>query len=187
MAVENMSMLRTLNNIQIINPSDESITLKLVDEILEKPYPRYVQFDKFIDGKMYSEDEIDFTKGFVTKGEGDVLVITFGIMAKKINSMNLPVRVIDCFCLPIDEELLLKEVSQAKRIVTVEDNVLKGGLGSMVLELLNDRNINIPVFRKGLRFSDGYPKIYTNRDLLFKEEDLLDGEIENFLRKVCEK
>lgn len=186
MAVENISMLRTLNNIQIINPSDESITLKLVDEILEKPYPRYVQFDKFIEGKMYEEDEIDFSKGFVKKGEGDVLVLTYGIMAKRINSMNLPLKVLDCFCLPIDIEEFIKEVSSVKSIVTIEDNILIGGIGSMVLEIFNDRGINIPVYRKGLKFENGYPKIYTNRALLFNEESLSDKDIEGFLRKVCE-
>lgn len=186
MAVENMSIIRTLDNIQIINISDEAIAVRLVDEILSNPYPRYVQFDKFIDGRMYKEDEIDFNKGFITNGNGDILVITYGIMAKKINSMNLPVKVFDFFCLPIDEEEFIKEVSSAKKIITVEDNVLKGGIGSMVLEILNDRNIKIPVFRKGLCFNVGYPKIYTNRELLFNEEGLSDNDIENFLRKVCQ-
>ena len=37
----------------------------------------------------------------------------------------------------------------------MEDNVLPGGFGSMILELLSDSGISIPVLRKGIRRYDG--------------------------------
>ena len=51
---------------------------------------------------------------------------------------------------PIDEEILQEVAQQFKRIVTVEDGVRNGGLGSAVTEWLNDHGYNIPVVRMGL-------------------------------------
>lgn len=187
MPIENVALMRTLKNVQIINPSDETIVKKLVSAILEKPYPRYVQFDKYIEGTLYQEDEIDFETGFVTnKAENKTAVVSYGIMAHHLMKLNLPVKVIDCFCLPVSEEKFIEEVKGCAQIITIEDGVANGGVGSMVLEILNDRGIQIPVQRKGLRFAHGYPHIYTNRELLWQEEHLSLLEIEKEIREMCE-
>ena len=95
--------------------------------------------------------------------------------------MNLPVKVIDCFALPVDEQVFIQEIQDAKKIVTVEDGVLSGGIGSMVLEILNDNGISIPVIRKGLRFSSGMPKAYVNRDQIFGSENLTDSDLRGII------
>lgn len=186
MAVENVSLMRSLKNIKIICPSDETIVLKLADMIPDAPCPRYVPFDKFIEGTLYDPDEIDFDAGFVTnKQKSDVAVVTYGIMAHRCMKMNLPAKVIDCFSLPVSEEKFLEEVKGCARIITVEDGVVQGGIGSMVLEILSDRGVQIPVERKGLRFLQGYPGVYTNRELLLNEERLSLAQIEREIREVC--
>lgn len=190
MAIENMSMMRTLNNVQLINPTDESIAIKLVDELLNNPKPRYVQFDKFLGDTFYDMQEIDFAKGFMCNGvNSEIALISYGIMAKEIMSSNLPTKMIDCFSLPFDEEQLLLELQDVKKIVTLEDGVVAGGLGSMILEILSDYNMSIPVTRRGLRMKDGLPKRYINRNLLFEWEgispEIIKKEIESLL-EVCD-
>ena len=54
------------------------------------------------------------------------------------------------FLKPLDDRLLTEVATQYKRIVTVEDGVRNGGLGSAVLEWLADHGISIPVTRMGL-------------------------------------
>lgn len=187
MPIENVSIMRTLRNVQIINPSDETIANKLVNEILEKPYPRYVQFDKYIEGTLYQGDAIDFEIGFVTnKVESKIAVVSYGIMAHQLMKLNLPVKVIDCFCIPVSEEKFIEQVIGCTQIIAIEDGVTNGGVGSMILEIFNDRGIRIPVKRKGLRFEHGYPHIYTNRELLWQEEHLSLLEIEKDIREMCE-
>lgn len=183
MAIENMSIMRTLTHVQLVNPSDVTMARKLAWECIAHPYPRYVQFDKFIEDTCYESDEdIDFEKGFISnQKESDVAVITYGIMSRKILDMNLPVKVIDCFALPLDEQAFIQEIQDAKKIVTVEDGVLSGGIGSMVLEILNDNGITIPVIRKGLRFSSGMPKAYVNRDQIFDSENLTDSDLRGII------
>lgn len=187
MPVENMTIMRSLKNVKVINPSDETIIRKLVDEILNRPCPRYVQFDKYIEGVCYEEEDIDFETGFVTnKTESEIAVVSYGIMAHQLMKHNLPAKVIDCFCLPVSADRFVDEVRDCTQIITIEDGVLDGGIGSMVLEILNDREISIPVKRRGLRFEEGYPHKFTNRELLFEEEGLLFLKLEREIREMCE-
>ncbi|CAD7781859.1 1-deoxy-D-xylulose-5-phosphate synthase [Candidatus Methanoperedenaceae archaeon GB37] len=54
------------------------------------------------------------------------------------------------FVKPLDKTLLREKAPEFRAIVTIEENVLMGGFGSAVMELLRDLNINIPVYRVGL-------------------------------------
>lgn len=53
------------------------------------------------------------------------------------------------FLKPIDEDIL-REAGKCRRIVTVEDGVVQGGLGSAVLEFMADHNLHPEVVRLGL-------------------------------------
>ena len=173
MPIENIAMVRSLKNISIINPSDEIMVKGLVQEIIQNPKPRYVQFDKSIEGKLYEENDIRFKAGLITnKKSSEVVVVATGVMAHGLMEKEMPVKVIDCFSLPISSDLFIKEVCGCKQIVTVEDGMVTGGIGSMVLEILNDFQMNIPVKRLGLNFRKGYPDTYTNRELILEQEGL---------------
>ena len=54
------------------------------------------------------------------------------------------------FVKPLDPKLILTLARQTGRIITVEENVVQGGFGSTVLELLQQHNILIPVHCIGL-------------------------------------
>ena len=66
-------------------------------------------------------------------------------------------------------------------MITIEDGVAEGGIGSMVLEILNDYKINIQVDRMALRFNDGYPQVYTNRKIIHIEEGLILDRLNDLL------
>lgn len=50
----------------------------------------------------------------------------------------------------VNNETLLSFISQYKRVVTLEEHSLEGGLGSLVSELLTDRGVKLPVKRFGI-------------------------------------
>ena len=55
------------------------------------------------------------------------------------------------FVKPLDERLILESARRTKRIVTVEENVLSGGFGSAVSELLHDNSEDgVELLRIGL-------------------------------------
>ena len=51
----------------------------------------------------------------------------------------------------------------------------------MTLEILNDHDLNIPVKRMSLKFTNGYPSKFTDREDIFKNEGLT---IENLKREI---
>jgi 1-deoxy-D-xylulose-5-phosphate synthase len=54
------------------------------------------------------------------------------------------------FVSPLDEELILSISKQHKILVTIEENVISGGAGSAVNELLQRNNITIPTLTLGI-------------------------------------
>lgn len=185
MPVENIAVLRTLRDIKIISPTDETIIKKLVKEIMGCPLPRYIQFDKFIEGRLYDWDDICFRKGFVSNNkDSNIVIVANGIMAHNLMKQDLPAKIIDCFALPISEKEFVEEVCGCQQIITVEDGMVDGGIGSMVLEILNRFQIDIPVRKMGLRFENGYPDKYTNREMIFEEEKLSTMYIEQYINEM---
>ena len=45
------------------------------------------------------------------------------------------------FLKPIDKETVLRSIDKTKNVITIEDNIIKGGLGSAVEELMSDENL----------------------------------------------
>ena len=183
MALENISLLRTLRNIKIINPSDVVIAQLLVEEMVRNEKPRYVQFDPFICGNLYEREEIDFDKGFVVSGDGKSVVVSTGIWSYMLKKEKLSVKLIDCFSLPVDEDSLVKELKDCHKIITVEDGIAVGGIGSMILEILNDHSISIPVKRMALSFRNGYSEVLSDRECIFRNEGLL---VSSLKKELCE-
>ena len=56
----------------------------------------------------------------------------------KINAEVINVR----FLKPIDEKYILKSIKETKNIITIEDNIIKGGLGSTISEIITKNNLN---------------------------------------------
>ena len=78
-------------------------------------------------------------------GEGtDATVIASGVTVseavgamRELKEKNINIRVVDIHTIkPIDKELIIKSAKETKRIITVEDHNVIGGLGSSVCEVL---------------------------------------------------
>ena len=59
-----------------------------------------------------------------------------------MKEQGINVRVIDCFSIkPIDKEMVLKCAKETKKIITIEDHSVIGGLGSAVCEIIAENCI----------------------------------------------
>jgi 1-deoxy-D-xylulose-5-phosphate synthase len=83
-------------------------------------------------------------------GAGPLVNICF-LAAEQLKLQGVEAAVINLRYLnPLDKELILKYAGLTKRIITVEDNILAGGMGGAVLELLADENLsNVFIQRLG--------------------------------------
>ena len=93
----------------------------------------------------------------LVEGE-DILINAYGSMGASaietseiLKSMNINACIVNArFVKPLDKNLILPLVSRIQKVVTMEEGTLIGGFGSAIVELLNDNEVNIPVYRIGI-------------------------------------
>ena len=177
MPIEDVNLLRTLANIKIFNPTDETISIKLADTVGREP--RFVRFDKTLGLKIY--EDIELSVGFAISGnqsECKLGLITNGCYAKEINSFLIQenlyrdVKLIDLFKIPFDESKFIAQLTNCEKLITVEENALPGGLGSMVLEIMSDKNVSKSMKRYGFDVKNGYYNVFTNREYIRKDNSI---------------
>lgn len=192
MPIEDMGMVRMLSNVRMFDPSDTYIAEKLAKEVPTCTYPRYIRFDKAVNETFYNEEDIDFRTGFTTYGQrGNLCIVTFGCFVSPVRKMvnqhfemGREIQLIDLFGLPADREKLVKHLRSAKKILAIEENVLAGGIGSYILELLSDYGISKPVKRLGLQFENGYYDVFTNREYIRKNQGFTEADIERVILEM---
>lgn len=177
MPIEDIAMLRTLSNIEVYNPSDENISKKLARETGRTNKPRIIRFDKSINGVMY--DNMDFGKGFEVqgrKGKAWLGIVTSGCYSKELSQVCQKkyknVKLVDLFKLPLDEDALMEEIMNCEYIISVEENVKQGGIGSMILEILSDHGVEKSVRRYALDLKTGYYDVFIDRNYIRKTQGI---------------
>jgi 1-deoxy-D-xylulose-5-phosphate synthase len=72
-------------------------------------------------------------------------------VVEKLNTEGYSIALYDFrFVKPMDQELIHEIGSGFKKVITLENNVIKGGFGSAVMEALSENNYRTEVIRKGL-------------------------------------
>ena len=184
-AIEDIAIMRSIPNMTVVSPCDADEMQRLMAETLYWPGPLYIRVAKGGD-RVVSRDETGFSigKGIVMRDPGDVLFISTGIMTQRVleaanilKDYGLTCGVLHIHTIkPFDKMLLTKLVSNVQRLVTVEEHVLNGGLGSAVIEALHDGgNRLIPnVLRLGI--PDKFASDYGSQDSLLSSYGLsVDG------------
>lgn len=162
--LEDLGMMRALPNMTVISPSDDIQTKWMIKEIAKVNGPVYTRLSRLstpviYDEKFIEENNIKFEIGKgIQIGEGtDASIIATGttvaeaiIAQEKLKVEGINVRVIDIHTIkPIDKELIIKCAKETKKIITVEDHSIVGGLGTSVCEVLAE-NYPAKVVRMGI-------------------------------------
>ncbi len=173
MALEDISNTRNIPNMRVITPADGMELVKTLIALKDAAYPAYVRMTgRFPIPVIYRED-YDFEIGkAVTLREGkDVVILSNGTLLGDVlkTAEMLAEKGVDCKVInlhtvkPLDEETL-RAVAGYRLVVTAEEHLLYGGLGSAVAEFYAQE----PVRPRMLMLSVGtqYPKAQEYDDLL---------------------
>ena len=146
--VEDIALMRSYPNLTIWSPSDANVARQLAQVAHSHQGPGYIRFDRAGIPDLYNNQMfLDLSKGiFETRhGNDDVSIISTGrfvyqalLVADLLKQKGINAQVLDVVRLkpfPIDEMIKLVD---DKHIVTFEEHLLAGGLGSIVLESIND-------------------------------------------------
>ena len=156
--LEDISLMRGLPNMTVLCTSDDVQTRWAVRKIAELDGPVYLRLCRMATPVIYSENEqFEIGKG-VQIGEGtDASIIATGVTVseaivamEELKKQGVNVRVIDMHTIkPLDKELVIKCARETKKIITIEDHSIIGGVGSSVCELLSEE-IPTKVIRMGI-------------------------------------
>ena len=157
-----LAALRPIPNLTISSPMDEHELRHLMYTAqLPDKGPFVIRYPR---GRGVLEDwhcpfqEIPVGKGRCLREGTDVAVLSLGPVGnlvtqaiQELEGQNISIAHYDMrFLKPIDEEILSYVGTHFQRIVTIEDGVRKGGLGSAVLEYMADHNLHPSITRLGL-------------------------------------
>ena len=145
--VEDISMMRTLPNMIVISTSDDIQTKWAVKEISKINGPVYLRLSRLETNIIYDENQKFEIGKAVQIGNGtDATIFATGVTVQEaikaqneLAKKNINVRVIDFHTIkPIDKEIILKCAKETKKLISVEDHNIIGGLGTAISEVLTD-------------------------------------------------
>ena len=186
--LEDLSMMRTLPNMTVLCTSDDTQTKWAVKEISKINGPVYLRLARLATPVIYDGNEkFEIGKGYQF-GEGtDATVIATGVTVAEslkaqeiLKEKGVDIRVIDMHTIkPIDKDIIIKAAKETKKIITIEDHNIIGGLGTAVCEVLSEE-YPTKVIRMGIKDTFGKSG---------KAEELMKHfniTAENIIDTICE-
>ena len=147
--LEDIGLMRGLPNMTVMCTSDDLETKWAVEEISKINGPVYLRLCRMKTPKIYEEKDVkkfEIGKGIqIGKGQDGSIIATGVTVSEALKAQEIlkengiNVRVIDIHTIkPIDKELIVKCAKETKRIITVEDHSIIGGLGTAVSDVLSE-------------------------------------------------
>ena len=143
--IEDLSIIRTLPNIKVLVTSDDIQTRWAVEEISKINGPVYLRLARLATPIIYDENQKFEIGKAITIGDGkDATVFATGVTVyqaliakEELEKQGINIRVVDMHTIkPIDEETIIKCAKENKKLISIEDHSIIGGLGSAISEVL---------------------------------------------------
>ncbi len=175
-AIEDIAIMRAIPNMMVLAPCDAYEMKKIMPQTVRVKGPIYIRLarggDKVVTKKIKN---IKIGKSILFGNPEDILFVTTGITTQEclqvreiLEEKNIKAGVLhNCTIKPFDKNSLVRVSKKTKLIFTVEEHLVSGGLGSLVLETLNESNSESikKIYRIGI--NNNFVKKYgTQKDLL---------------------
>ncbi|MCP4114293.1 MAG: transketolase family protein [Desulfobacteraceae bacterium] len=146
-ALEDLAIMRAMPNMTVIVPADGIETANAVRACVDHPGPVYIRVGRGFEPTYYETEDYGFEIGKAVEiSQGtDITIIACGVTvlqaaeaARALKEEDgLSVRVLNLHTIkPLDEAAVLKAVEDTRRIITIEDHSVIGGLGTAVADVI---------------------------------------------------
>jgi len=151
-SIEDVAIMSALPNMIVISPGDPIETEMAIEESLKLDSPCYIRLAKSGEPIIHNDDiNFEIGKGLIIKKGSDILIISMGNMLEtsvqvmnQLERMNISTELISMHTVkPIDKQLLISESKNKKIVVTIEEHIETGGLGSKIADILFINKINV--------------------------------------------
>ena len=157
-----IAYLGCVPNMIIATPSDELELRNMMFTALQSDKPFAIRYPRGngrgVEWRDMPFESIDVGVSRQLREGSDVALLVFGALcgeaeqaAEQAEVIGVSTAIYDMrFAKPLDEKLLLEIGGKFKRIVTLEDGVIRGGAGEAVVKLLSDNGIDTPIVTLGI-------------------------------------
>lgn len=185
-----MSFASAIPNLTIMAPKD----FKELEEMLEFGInfngPVLIRYPRGGEGKNKIEknDKIVLGKSELIKEGKDISIIAIGKMVDRaievsniLKKQDIDAEIINVrFLKPLDKETIIKSIEKTKKVVTMEDGILNGGLYTNILDLINRSNIEnvriIPI---------GYDDCFVTHGSVDDLEKEMKTDTKSIVEQIC--
>ena len=156
---EDLGIMRTIPGMTVIMPADYNSTRRLVRAAALHTGPVYLRLTRDPVPFIYGDrEEFTIGKAKLVRPGNDVTLVAIGDLVsvalearEQLLRRGVEAEVIDVHTLkPLDRDLIIESARKTRRVVTLEDHQINGGLGSAVAEVLGE-DCPTPMRRIGLR------------------------------------
>lgn len=185
------AITRILPEMTIFNPCDSLSAKNTATLAYKSKSPVYVRLDKGVLPAIYSKTD-DFNKGFkIIEKVNDINIISTGMMTantlsvkKMLMEKGLEVGVVDIFRIkPFSKKLIPAVIGRSKKLITIEENLLTGGIGSIISEIIMDLRLDVQLFRAAVK--DRQFSVFGKREWFLKVNKLDNDSLKKAILKFC--
>ena len=187
--IEDIALMRTIPNLIVMSTSDDTQTRWAVEEISKIKGPVYLRLARLATPLIYEENQKFEIGKAIQIGEGTDgtvfatgVTVTEAIKAKEIlEEKGIHIRVVDIHTIkPIDKEMIIKSAKETKKLISIEDHNVIGGLGSAIAEVLTE---NYPANLLRLGIKDTFGKTGKSKELMEYFGITSQNIIEEFIKE----
>lgn len=187
--VFDLSFFSMVPNLTIMAPKDFMELENMIEYAVSIKKPVVIRYPRGGEGsiKFDIHKSLDGNSAEIIKEGNELSIIAIGKMVERavevaniLEKEDKSIEVINArFLKPLDNSTILKSIQKTKNVITIEDNILKGGLGSSVEELIMNEGITDICFKKY-----GYPDEFVKHGSVSEIEDKYELTTEKLAKDI---
>ena len=183
-----LSFFNIVPNLTIMAPKDFKELEEMLEFAVTLNSPVVIRYPRGGEEISFEENnKLELGKAETIKEGNDITILAIGKMVslayklqEELLNKDISVEVINArFLKPLDENTIKESIEKTKKVITIEDNIIKGGLASTVEELIVDNNLENVKFK-----AFGYPDEFIRHGSPSELEKIYKLDKESILEEI---
>jgi len=183
-ATEDISIMCSLPNITVMAPTGSSETYDLVKQAVNQNGVSYIRLEKNGYNAPFTE-RVKIGRPRIVKSGEEIIILVIGSIltevvkaAKKANEKGIFPTIVSLHTVkPFNDSVIEKLICDYSVVITVEENNLFGGLGSLLAHFILTKELKIKLRTIGIK--DKYMSVVGDQDYLRRQANISDSDILN--------